>query len=203
MQPSRILDHLSRFPFPHLRPEAARRDRRSRARELAEKALFGGLYGLMRDALRAPGANVFEQLLHALDVWVDIPGGQEERIPASGPLVVCANHPTGLLDGAIAAALVLRRRDDVKILVNRLLPAHEALEPWLIRVDPYARKGSIRRNLPSMRAALEWLRKGAQPTDTVRSLFQKAGIMRRLSEAKEETGAVRAGLAAVEDGREG
>ncbi len=51
--------------------------------------------------------------------------------------------------------------------------------------------------------ALEWLRKGAQPTDTVRSLFQKAGIMRRLSEAKEETGAVRAGLAAVEDGREG
>ncbi len=160
MQPSRILSHLSRFPFPHFRPAAARPERRSRTRELAEQALFGGLYELMRDALRAPGAHVFEQLLHALEVRVEVPDGQEERIPASGPLVVCANHPTGLLDGAIAAALVLRRRDDVKILVNRLLPAHEALDPYLIRVDPYGRRGSVEANRGALREALRWLQGG-------------------------------------------
>jgi len=38
--------------------------------------------------------------------------------------------------------------------------------------------------------ALEWLRKGAQPTDTVRSLFRKAGIMRRLSNQEEAEEAV-------------
>ena len=32
--------------------------------------------------------------------------------------------------------------------------------------------------------ALEWLSKGAQPTDTVRSLLSKQGIMKKFSESK-------------------
>ena len=32
--------------------------------------------------------------------------------------------------------------------------------------------------------ALEWMNKGAQPTDTVRSLFSKQGIMAKFDEAK-------------------
>lgn len=32
--------------------------------------------------------------------------------------------------------------------------------------------------------ALEWMQKGAQPTDTVRSLFSQAGIMKQFSEMK-------------------
>jgi small subunit ribosomal protein S16 len=32
--------------------------------------------------------------------------------------------------------------------------------------------------------ALNWLQKGAQPTDTVRSLFKKAGIMAKFVELK-------------------
>lgn len=32
--------------------------------------------------------------------------------------------------------------------------------------------------------AIEWMNKGAQPTDTVRSLFSKEGIMKKWAEAK-------------------
>ena len=32
--------------------------------------------------------------------------------------------------------------------------------------------------------ALKWLNQGAQPTDTVRSLFSKAGIMKKFHESK-------------------
>ncbi len=32
--------------------------------------------------------------------------------------------------------------------------------------------------------AIDWLQKGAQPTDTVKSLFSKAGILRKLDEIK-------------------
>ncbi|SEJ08184.1 small subunit ribosomal protein S16 [Propionispira arboris] len=32
--------------------------------------------------------------------------------------------------------------------------------------------------------ALEWMNKGAQPTDTVKSLFRKEGIMAKFDEAK-------------------
>ncbi len=32
--------------------------------------------------------------------------------------------------------------------------------------------------------ALKWLNKGAQPTDTVKNLFSKAGIMKKYADAK-------------------
>ena len=32
--------------------------------------------------------------------------------------------------------------------------------------------------------ALAWLAKGAQPTDTVRSLFKKQGVMQKFADAK-------------------
>lgn len=32
--------------------------------------------------------------------------------------------------------------------------------------------------------ALKWLKSGAQPTDTVKSLFSQAGIMKKFAEAK-------------------
>lgn len=126
----------------------------------ASEAVCGKLRELARQAGAEPGSNAFEKVLRALEVSIEILPGELARIPASGPLVVVANHPTGLLDGAVAAALVLRVRPDVRVMVNHLLPSDPGFEPYLIRVDPYARKGSIRRNLPSMRAALEWLRKG-------------------------------------------
>jgi ribosomal protein S16 len=31
---------------------------------------------------------------------------------------------------------------------------------------------------------LQWLRRGAQPTDTVRQLLSKAGVMRRFAELR-------------------
>lgn len=33
---------------------------------------------------------------------------------------------------------------------------------------------------------LDWMRKGAQPTDTVRSLFSKQGIMAKFAESKKK-----------------
>jgi putative hemolysin len=106
------------------------------------------------------GGNVFDRLLRALEIELAVPPGDWERIPESGPLVVAANHPTGLLDGAIAASLCLRRRQDVRILVNHLLPSHEEIDPYLIRVDPYGRAGSVSNNRGAMREAVRWLKKG-------------------------------------------
>jgi len=32
--------------------------------------------------------------------------------------------------------------------------------------------------------AIEWIRKGAQPTQTVKSLFAKSGVLRKMAEVK-------------------
>ncbi|MCS7044181.1 MAG: lysophospholipid acyltransferase family protein [Bryobacteraceae bacterium] len=114
----------------------------------------------MDHAAQSSRGNLFESFLEALGVVLDAAGSECERIPDTGALVVAANHPTGLLDGAVAAALCLRRRADVRILINHLLPVHEALEPYLIRVDPYGRRESAAANRIPLRRAVGWLRRG-------------------------------------------
>jgi putative hemolysin len=54
-----------------------------------------------------------------IDFRVD--SADQSRIPASGPVVVVANHPYGVLDGALLTVLLTRVRPDVKILTNFLL----------------------------------------------------------------------------------
>lgn len=157
MQPAQIL-HRLRGSFRV--PVRVHSSRERKARRIAEDLLFSGLRGLMQAARRMEGGNVFDRLLRALEIELAVPAGEWERIPESGPLAVAANHPTGLLDGAIAASLCLRRRPDVRILVNHLLPSHEEIDPYLIRVDPYGRAGSVSNNRSAMREAVRWLKRG-------------------------------------------
>ena len=59
-----------------------------------------------------------------LDVMgIDLLTPEEElkNIPASGPVVLVANHPHGLVDGMILADLIGRRRTDYRILTRSIL----------------------------------------------------------------------------------
>ncbi len=82
------------------------------------------------------------------------------RIPASGALVIVANHPYGAMEGLALQTLVRQRRQDVKVLANYLLGRIPELREEMIFVDPFGMAGSARRNVQSLRQALQWLREG-------------------------------------------
>lgn len=52
-------------------------------------------------------------------------------------------------------------------------------------VGTYAPVGEAKVNI-NEEVALKWLNRGAIPTDTVKSLFTKAGIMKKFAESKEK-----------------
>ena len=52
-------------------------------------------------------------------------------------------------------------------------------------VGTYAPVGEAKVNI-NEEVALKWLNRGAIPTDTVKSLFTKAGIMNKFAESKEK-----------------
>ena len=56
-------------------------------------------------------------------------------LPATGPLVVVANHPFGVLDGLMIAWLVSLRRTDFKILTNAVLDGAPEVRNWLLPID--------------------------------------------------------------------
>ena len=82
------------------------------------------------------------------------------RIPATGPCIVVANHPFGMIEGIAMAALLAPIRTDFRFLGNFLLDQIPEMRPFNIAVDPFGGAGSKGRNVPGMRAAHRWLEQG-------------------------------------------
>ncbi|MDR2885703.1 MAG: lysophospholipid acyltransferase family protein [Rikenellaceae bacterium] len=80
-----------------------------------------------------PGARILHHLGAA---WT---AGEHDlkNIPATGPAIVVANHPTGLLDGIVLIDMLSRVRPDVRFMGNFLLDRIDYLKPYFIAVDPF------------------------------------------------------------------
>jgi putative hemolysin len=98
--------------------------------------------------------------LRELQVQLDLPAFEEERIPATGPVIITSNHPYGGLDGLLAMATIGRRRRDLRILVNPELAQLDAIGSLMIPVDPFGGPESKRANVAGMRKAVRWLADG-------------------------------------------
>jgi putative hemolysin len=96
--------------------------------------------------------------LETLNIQVACADGQLSRIPAHGPLVVCANHPHGAADGLALAHLLRAVRPDVKLLATELLGRIPDMREHLITVDAF--RFGVGRNREAMRTAVEWVRAG-------------------------------------------
>jgi len=59
---------------------------------------------------------------------LEIVGGSLTAIPATGPLILVANHPYGILDGLIMGHLLARTRGDFRILAHAVFRKAEMLD---------------------------------------------------------------------------
>ena len=99
-----------------------------------------------------------EGLLHNLGVSYDVAPSDLKNIPASGPAIVIANHPTGALDGMILIDLLSKARPDVKFMGNFLLSRIGPLKRFFIDVDPFDAKSGG--NVSGIRESLQHLSGG-------------------------------------------
>ena len=103
------------------------------------------------------GSNVFDSLLHALQVNYAVTDRDVEWVPKSGAAIVVANHPFGMLDGLLIGALLLRVRTDVKIIANRLLASIPELSPHCIYVEAMDGREKESVNARGLREAIRHL----------------------------------------------
>jgi putative hemolysin len=115
---------------------------------------------LYRRVQQAPAGFRLENLLSEMRINLRVDAGDQERIPARGPVVAVANHPYGVLDGAILTILLTRVRPDMKVLTNSLLADVPELEQHCIFVDPFQTDRSVEANRRALRESLAWLRQG-------------------------------------------
>ena len=118
---------------------------------------LANIYSRVRDC---EGPGILERLLYEMRIDLHLSEKDLARIPCTGPAVVVANHPFGILDGAVLGALLLRIRPDVKLVTNYLVAAVKELEELCIHVDPFARESSHGANLAGLRRAVNHLKAG-------------------------------------------
>ncbi|MFO1049420.1 MAG: lysophospholipid acyltransferase family protein [Geminicoccaceae bacterium] len=78
------------------------------------------IYRAVRDRL-GPETTVWSEAVRGLDLHVDYDHGRLEAVPRSGPLVVVANHPFGVVDGLVLCHLVSLVREDFKVVAMSTL----------------------------------------------------------------------------------
>lgn len=115
---------------------------------------------LYRRAQQPVNRSLLENVLAEMNVEYRLSETDRARIPASGPVVVTANHPFGILDGAILGAMLERVRPDVKIMTNSLLAGVPELQERCIFVDPFGNRDSACLNRRGAKQAIAWLRNG-------------------------------------------
>ncbi|MEO8372677.1 MAG: glycerol acyltransferase, partial [Candidatus Solibacter sp.] len=80
--------------------------------------------GRIYEALQETGGGpIAERLLEFLAVRYAVTDLDLGRVPPAGPVIVTANHPYGILEGAVLASLLRRIRPDVRFLANGILAA--------------------------------------------------------------------------------
>lgn len=101
-----------------------------------------------------------EKILNFMNIAVNYRQDALDNIPATGPVIVVANHPFGGIEGIILSYLLNQRRPDCKIIANFILGRIVELRHNFLLVDPFETKQSISKNISSLRAATKHLKEG-------------------------------------------
>ncbi len=99
------------------------------------------------------GFDFIDQVLDYFNFSYSISHRDRINIPATGRVVIVANHPLGALDGLSLLKLVGEVRRDVKIVANDMLMNFAALESLFLPVDNLSkstRKSSVSRIVDSL-----------------------------------------------------
>lgn len=109
---------------------------------------------------RLAGETFFDAAIRLLSLDVRFDQAALDAVPRSGPVVFVANHPYGVLDGIVLAALVLKVRPDAKILANSVLYRVPETREHLLPVDFAETRSALATNIASRREARKWLGQG-------------------------------------------
>jgi putative hemolysin len=96
----------------------------------------------------------------ALRLDVALNRGSMHSLPATGPQIVIANHPFGVVDGIVLCWLVSQIRRDYKIMTHSILYQAPEVRRHVIPIDFSGSEAALANNLRSRREARDLLEEG-------------------------------------------
>ena len=104
-----------------------------------------------------PPEFFWQDALHRLRIDIDLQNEANSAIPKTGPVLIIANHPYGVVDGLALCALVSQVRQDYKIITHRVLRQAPAVMDKILPIDFDEDEKALRTNLETRREAVKTL----------------------------------------------
>ncbi len=108
----------------------------------------------------AQGRSFWQVIPDRYGLTLDVAAGALANIPATGPLVLIANHPYGILDGLMMGHLLDAVRGDFRILANSVFLRAQDLNRVVLPISFDETKDAVRQNLATRATALRYLSDG-------------------------------------------
>ncbi len=124
------------------------------------RARFERIYRRWQQKPRDQSQTIFTSAVRELGIAADIGPDDLARIPATGALLVVANHPYGIVDGLLIGHLISTKRADVKLICHSLLCQPVEARDVLLPIDFGPGAEARRTSAETRRRAVEWLDQG-------------------------------------------
>ncbi len=108
----------------------------------------------------AAGRDFWAVMVERYGLSLDVIGGSLSNIPKSGPLILIANHPYGILDGLMMGHILSELRGDFRILANRVFRKAEDLNRIILPISFDETKEAVALNIATRKTALNYLSDG-------------------------------------------
>lgn len=106
------------------------------------------------------GRNFWDVITDRYGLSLEVVGGSLDNIPATGPTIVIANHPYGILDGLMMGWILSHRRAEYRILAHRVFRKAQDLEQVILPISFDDDRESLAQNLRTRKDALAFLEQG-------------------------------------------
>jgi len=108
----------------------------------------------------ADNRHLWSATLRELRVRADYDAGQLAKAPTTGPVVLIANHPYGVLDGLIICHLASLIRTEFKILIHETLCREPRVGRYMLPINFAETEEAALTNIDSKRRAMATLNEG-------------------------------------------
>ncbi|MEO0820653.1 MAG: lysophospholipid acyltransferase family protein [Pseudomonadota bacterium] len=108
----------------------------------------------------AAGRDFWEVMRERYRITIECGGEGLAGIPRTGPLILVANHPYGILDGLALGRMLSETRGDFKIIAHVVFRRAKDLQKVILPIDFGESKEAQRINIETRKAALEYLAGG-------------------------------------------
>jgi len=108
----------------------------------------------------AAGRNFWDVVPERYKLSLEVTSGALDNIPQSGPVLVLANHPYGILDGLMLGQIMSRTRGDFRILAHKVFSKAEDINDVILPISFDETREAMMLNLNTRKLALQYLKDG-------------------------------------------